>query len=69
MGALPILVAGLLACLNSIQVDVSSRLGLDGEALILLFPLQVRRPLNSMPATLMGRTRMIFDIDGYVKNL
>ena len=48
--------AGLLACLPSTQVDMSSRLGLDGEALILLFMLEVRRQSNSTPATLMGRS-------------
>ena len=57
------------ACLLSTQVDVSSMLGLVGEALILLFPLEVRRQSNSMSATLMGRSRMIYDIDGYVKFL
>ena len=60
-------VTGSSAFSPSTQVDVSSKLGLDGEALILLFPLEVRRQLNSMPATLMGRSRMIYDIDGYVK--
>ena len=48
---------------------LSSRLGLGGKALILLYPLEVTRQSNSMPATLMGRSRMIYDIDGYVKNL
>ena len=62
-------VAGLLAFSPSTQVDVSSKLGLDGEALILLFALEVRRLSNSMLATLMGRSRMIYDIGGYVKNL
>ena len=61
--------AGLLVCLPSTQVDGRSRFGLDGEALILLFPLEVRRQLNSMPATLMGRSRMIYDIEGYVKKI
>ena len=32
-------------------------------------PLEVRRQSNSMPATLMGRSQMIYVIDGYVKNL
>ena len=63
----PIRVARLLAFSPSTQVDVSSRLGLDVEALVLLFPLEVRRQSNSMPATLMGRGRMIYDIEGYVK--
>ena len=63
----PLWVAGLLAFLPSTQVDVSSRLGLDGEALILLFPLEVRRQSNPMSATLMGCSRLICDIDCYEK--
>ena len=54
-------------CSPSIQVDLSLWLGLDGKALILLFPLEVRHQSNSTPATLMGRSQMTYDIDGYVK--
>ena len=50
-------VVGWLVCSSSTHVAVRSRFGgLDGEALILLFPLEVRRQSNSTPATLMGRS-------------
>ena len=62
-------VAGSSVLLPLTQVAVSSKLGLNGEVLILLFPLEIRCQLNSMPATLMGCSRMIYDIDGCVKNL
>ena len=58
---------GVVSVLAFYSGGPSSRLGLGGEALILLYPLEVRRQSNSMPATLMGRSRMIYDIDGYVK--
>ena len=66
---MPIRVAESLACLPSTQVDVSSTLGLVGEAFILLFQLEVRRQSNSMSTTLMGRSRMIYDFEGYEKSL
>ena len=57
---------GVVSALAFHSGGPSSRLGLGGEALILLYPLEVIRQSNSIAATLMGRSRMTYDIDGYV---